>query len=311
MKAISLFSGIEGLGLGLARAGIETVARVEIEPHAQAVLRYHYPGEPLFDDVRTFAVDTPVTFCPDCEDEAFCKMHGQHFADCPCTSIQQVINEVGQPDVLHGGFPCTQISAAADRWGGGGLDGEDSGLWFEYARIIRALQPTWLVIENTGRLRNGRQGADFRTIVGQLAGLGYMGLAGELDAGAYGLPGRRPRVFLLARNARSASGMDAWRRLVTTAASNDVGRFLFKGARQPCATNDGADRPTPGTYRLFTARECERQLGFPDDWTRYGTAPSGTVTEIATGWRRRVCGNAVAVPVAEWVGRCLVEADSA
>ena len=61
-----------------------------------------------------------------------------------------------------------------------------------------------------------------------------------------------------------------------------------------------------GLARRCTPLECERLMGWPDDWTRW-TADG---TEIADGHRYRMCGNGVASPVAEWVGRCIKEADS-
>lgn len=57
--------------------------------------------------------------------------------------------------------------------------------------------------------------------------------------------------------------------------------------------------------RRLTPRECERLMGWPDDCTRW-TADG---TEIADSHRYRMCGNGVASPVAEWVGRCIMEVD--
>jgi site-specific DNA-cytosine methylase len=56
--------------------------------------------------------------------------------------------------------------------------------------------------------------------------------------------------------------------------------------------------------RRLTPRECERLQGFPDDWTRYDAEGN----EIADSARYRMCGNAVAVPVVEWIGRRIVAA---
>jgi DNA (cytosine-5)-methyltransferase 1 len=50
--------------------------------------------------------------------------------------------------------------------------------------------------------------------------------------------------------------------------------------------------------------ECERLQGFPDDWTRYGADDE----EMADSVRYRMCGNAVAVPCIEWIGRRLMDA---
>ncbi len=51
--------------------------------------------------------------------------------------------------------------------------------------------------------------------------------------------------------------------------------------------------------RRLTPRECERLMGWPDDWTRY----RADGTEIADSHRYRMCGNGVVAPVAEWIGR--------
>jgi DNA (cytosine-5)-methyltransferase 1 len=53
--------------------------------------------------------------------------------------------------------------------------------------------------------------------------------------------------------------------------------------------------------RRLTPRECERLQGFPDDWTLY----DATGKEISDSARYRMLGNAVAVPVAEWIGQRL------
>jgi len=69
----------------------------------------------------------------------------------------------------------------------------------------------------------------------------------------------------------------------------------------------------PGTIsdatavRRLTPMECERLQGFPDDWTRW--LDDGT--EQSDSARYRECGNAVAVPVVEWIARRVVAVDAA
>jgi DNA (cytosine-5)-methyltransferase 1 len=55
--------------------------------------------------------------------------------------------------------------------------------------------------------------------------------------------------------------------------------------------------PAAGGVRRLTPLECERLMGLPDDWTA-GQADSN---------RYKQCGNAVVVPVAEWIGYLLEE----
>lgn len=63
--------------------------------------------------------------------------------------------------------------------------------------------------------------------------------------------------------------------------------------------------------RRLTPRECERLMGWPDDWTRYGTTDYGREVEMADGPRYRMCGNGVGAPVAEWIGRRIIAAEMA
>lgn len=59
--------------------------------------------------------------------------------------------------------------------------------------------------------------------------------------------------------------------------------------------------PSSVGVRRLTPRECERLMGWPDDWTRYDADGN----EIADTHRYRFCGNGVVSNVAEWIGRRL------
>lgn len=113
MNHLSLFSGIGGLDLAAEWAGFRTVGFVERDPYCQRVLAKHWPGVPIWDDVREFHP-------------------GPRFAG-----------------IISGGFPCQDISYAGD---GAGLAGERSGLWYEFARIIGDVGPRFVVVENVAAL---------------------------------------------------------------------------------------------------------------------------------------------------------------
>ncbi len=72
-------------------------------------------------------------------------------------------------------------------------------------------------------------------------------------------------------------------------------------------TLDSAPHTVGGAMgvRRLTPLECERLMGWPDDWTRW--ADDGT--EIADAHRYRMCGNGVVATVAEWIGWRLVAVD--
>ena len=79
------------------------------------------------------------------------------------------------------------------------------------------------------------------------------------------------------------------------------------------AGNGGSSRantvltPTLAVRRL-TPVECERLMGWPDDWTRWGVTATGAIIELADSHRYRICGNGVVAPVAEWIGRRILKA---
>jgi DNA (cytosine-5)-methyltransferase 1 len=77
--------------------------------------------------------------------------------------------------------------------------------------------------------------------------------------------------------------------------AGDPAFTVSRAALQAVAFGGAPARPM--AVRRLTPRECERLQGFPDDWTALEGA--------ADSHRYRVLGNAVAVPVIEWIGRRL------
>lgn len=97
----------------------------------------------------------------------------------------------GTVDVLAGGFPCQDISAAGT---GEGISGERSGLWKEYARLIGEIQPLFVFAENSSVLRTRGLGV----VLKDLASLGYNARWGVIGAGNIGAPHKRDRMWVLA-----------------------------------------------------------------------------------------------------------------
>ena len=97
----------------------------------------------------------------------------------------------GSVDVLCGGFPCQDISAAGK---GAGITGERSGLWKEYARLIGEMQPKFVFAENSPLLRTRGLGV----VLEDLVSLGYNARWGVLGARDVGAPHKRDRMWVLA-----------------------------------------------------------------------------------------------------------------
>jgi DNA (cytosine-5)-methyltransferase 1 len=161
MNVLDLFSGIGGFSLGLERAGMRTVAFCEIEPYPRAVLKKHWPQIPCYDDVRSLSAD---------------RLRADGIA----------------VDVICGGFPCQDISVAGKQ---AGIEGERSGLWSEYARIIGEVRPRYVIVENVAAL--AFRGLD--RVLGDLAALGYDAEWHCIPASAVGARHRRDRLWIIAR----------------------------------------------------------------------------------------------------------------
>ncbi len=157
MKILSLFSGIGGLELGLEWAGLGVTRwQVEQDAFARQVLARHWPDAERFEDVR--------------------EVTGADFPGC---------------DVICGGFPCQDISVAGK---GAGIDGERSGLWGEYARLVRELRPRLVIVENVAAL--AVRGLD--RVLADLAALGYDAEWEVVSAADAGAPHLRKRIFIIA-----------------------------------------------------------------------------------------------------------------
>ena len=97
----------------------------------------------------------------------------------------------GVVDIVAGGFPCTDISLAGK---GAGIDGEQSGLWSEMARIIGEVRPRFAFVENSPALVTRGIGR----VVGDLAALGYDCRWTVLGAADVGAPHKRDRIWIVA-----------------------------------------------------------------------------------------------------------------
>ena len=180
MNHLSLFSGIGGLDLAAEWAGFRTVAFVEREPFCRAVLGKRWPGVPIIGDVREVAPDAPRY------------VRGQPASAGAERERARVCG--AQVGIVSGGFPCQPHSVAGKR----GASGDERDLWPEFARIIGALRPRWVVAENVPGLLTSERGAFFAGVLQDLAALGYRAGWGCWRASDVGALHRRERVFVVA-----------------------------------------------------------------------------------------------------------------
>ncbi len=186
MKYLDLFSGIGGFPLGAYNAGwrFDEHYFSEVDKYAIEGYRQRFPDAIPLGDIKKINTKTLA-----------------NTINTKATRQQQdsgqvlSITESERLDVggwfITGGFPCQDISTAGK---GEGIGGSRSGLWFEMWRIIRALQPRWVIAENVGAIT-------FRglsTVVNSLAEIGYDCEWQDIRASDMGAPHRRERIWIVA-----------------------------------------------------------------------------------------------------------------
>jgi DNA (cytosine-5)-methyltransferase 1 len=166
---LALFAGCGGGILAGKILGWKTVCAVEYDEHARDVLKARQDDGclepfPIWDDVRTF--------------------DGKPWR--------------GLVDVVSGGFPCQDISAA--NYKAEGITGSRSGLWSEMARIVSEVRPANVFIENSPML----VGRGLAVVLCDLAEMGYDATWGIMGACHAGLAHKRERCWIYANDTKNA-----------------------------------------------------------------------------------------------------------
>jgi DNA (cytosine-5)-methyltransferase 1 len=293
LTVASFFSGIGGLDLGFHRAGFDLSVQCEIDPFCVSILEKHWPEVPRFLNIKEMK-DADVPFS----------------------------------NVWTGGFPCQDVSLA--RMGPrAGLKGKKSGLFYDFARLAAGGRPRIILIENVPGLLSSHGGRDFGIVIRTLAELGYSVGWRVFNSRYFGVPQSRQRVYLVGcyRDGKGPAEIlfepERRTRHIEKSKSNGktaVSPFkesLGNPSRGPVvqglayclyacsARHTGTDWSRnyviypQGRVRRLRPVECERLQGFPVDWTMPERAPAD-VDRLDT-LRYSAVGNAVTVPVAEWL----------
>lgn len=104
--------------------------------------------------------------------------------------------DVPSVEVAVASFPCTDLSVAGARVG---LEGENSGLVFEFLRIVEEMgsrKPSIVVLENVLGFSTSNGGDDLRATLLNLNAVGYVCDIIVLDAARF-VPQSRPRMFII------------------------------------------------------------------------------------------------------------------
>lgn len=149
----SLFSGIGGFDLAAEWNGIENIFQVEIDKFCQKVLEKNFPNVTRYLDIKDF--------------------DGTKYT--------------GQIDIISGGFPCQDLSISGKKKG---LQGERSGLFYEMIRVVNAIQPKYVIFENSPQLLNYKT-----TFIQSFKEINYVTWFKKITARKFGFPHKRERLF--------------------------------------------------------------------------------------------------------------------
>jgi DNA (cytosine-5)-methyltransferase 1 len=273
-----LYAGIGGFELAFEGAGFHAGMLAEIDPAAQRVLQAHFPEAEIVGDVARI---------------------GSLPADT---------------EIILAGFPCQNLSMAGDK---SGIEGPRSGVVSGLFTLIEKHRVPIVVIENVYFMLHLDRGRAMHWLLQQLEDLDYRWAYRVLDTMGFGLPQRRRRVYLVASRTvdpRSVLFSDETQPMAPKPRTlvDPIGFYWTEGRSgvgltvdgiPPLKGGSGLGIPSApavvfpdGAVLMPSLAACERLQGFPPDWTA-DAQPELRRAE----WR--MVGNAVSVPVAEWVAR--------
>lgn len=163
----SLFAGIGGIELGFEQAGFKIIWANEFDKEACVTYRNNFPYVKLFEeDIRNLDV-----------------------------------SKLGYVDVLTAGFPCQPFSVCGNKKG---FDDERGNLFFEIMRVVDAIRPPIIFLENVANLTEHDNGKTFNIIHNELISRDYFIRYLVADACDYGVPQHRTRTYIVAFKSQEA-----------------------------------------------------------------------------------------------------------
>jgi len=187
IKAISLFSGLGGIDIGLHQAGVETVACVEKNDTAAETLKINsrkHPEKPNQNQISVpekypwKVIDTDIREV-DAEDI---------FEECGA--------DKDRIDLVVGGPPC-QTFSRSNEGSRSGTDTERGKLYQEYAKILHQIEPEAFIFENVRGLKSANGGKDLEMVREELERDTYDTEFKVMNAANFGVPQTRKRIIIV------------------------------------------------------------------------------------------------------------------
>lgn len=320
MRYLSLFSGVEAATLAWKPMGWKPIAFAEFDAFPCAVLAHHYPDVPNLGDVTKI------------EGSRYCGTVDLIVGGSPCQGFSVAGERLGLDD------PRSALALAYVR-----LLGEVRPRWFvwenvpgvistnrgrDFKSFIKAITElgyscAWRVLDAQYVRCTGFEEA----IPQRRKRIFVVGYLGDWSAPAKVLfeSDRMPGDFESIQEVRSPTSRTDGELFKKSTIEKDVVKiydsphtFGRVTDNDVCPTliaragTGGGNVPlviTHGQVRQLTPRECERFMGFPDDYTKvpFNGKPADKCSD---SHRYKACGNSMCVNVMRWVGQRIQEVDS-
>lgn len=289
--AISLFSGLGGIDIGLHRAGIRTAVCVEKDPQATKTLKANSSEHPF----------QPISTDQLIEKRFPWKVIGDDIYEVSTDEILDIANlDKGEVDLVVGGPPCQTFSRSNE----GNREGTDDSrgmLYEEYARVLREAQPKAFIFENVRGLASANDGEDLEIIESELSNEGYEIRHEVLNAADYGVPQTRDRIFIVGlRSGKkphfpdpthveaevTLTGKPSWQTAGEALSDFDLDEFIEeKGGYENAVGGKYGyllkDIPPGANYQHFSERKYDPESG------EYIERSESELDEKVFGWRSR------------------------
>lgn len=168
-KVLELFAGAGGLALGLEQAGFESIGNIEFDKHACKTLRKNRPEWNVIEE----------------DVEKISEIGIENY-------IEKI--EVGELDLLSGGYPCQAFSYAGKKEG---LQDARGTLFYHFGKILEQLKPKMFLAENVKGLVNHDGGKTLETMMTVFSSIGYKVKWKVLKALDYEVAQKRERIVIV------------------------------------------------------------------------------------------------------------------
>ena len=205
--ALSFFSGAMGLDIGMEQGGIKALLACEFNKYCRMTIQKNRPKMALIGDINKYTPEEIIRMAK--------------------------IPEGRKVDVIFGGPPCQAFSTAGARRA---LNDERGNVFLRFIEIVKAIKPTYLVIENVrgllsapypyGNVEEPIKGGALCVIMDCLKAAGYTMSFELYNAANFGAPQIRERIVMIGKlgdekvsylkpthNKQGTDGLSPWRTL--------------------------------------------------------------------------------------------------